>query len=65
MDGTELKRLEDNFATLALHSGYVPRNWSNMPVVAPLVTSVSYKHVKPGHYSVIIWMLIISQRGST
>lgn len=46
------QRLEDNFATLALHAGYDPDDMTHMPIVCPLVMTSTYQHYTPGKYDV-------------
>lgn len=45
---TKFHRAEDSFATVAVHAGYSPDDYPDMPISEPLVCSSTFKQPKPG-----------------
>lgn len=50
----EFKKQPKGFATKAIHVGQDAEQWKSMAVVAPIVTSTTYKQEAPGQHSVDI-----------
>lgn len=50
----EFKKQPKGFATKAIHVGQDPEQWSSNAVIAPIVTSTTYKQEAPGVHSVSV-----------
>jgi len=49
-DGPNWLPLDPTFATKAIHSGYVPKDWNFAPVVPPLVLSTTFEQDAPAKH---------------
>lgn len=52
-DIAAFKKQPKGFATKAIHVGQDAEQWNSMAVVAPIVTSTTFKQEAPGKHSVI------------
>lgn len=52
------KKQPKGFATKAIHVGQDAEQWNSLAVVAPIVTSTTYKQHAPGQHSVNIFFTI-------
>lgn len=58
-DIAAFKEQPKGFATKAIHVGQDPEQWHSMAVIAPIVTSTTFKQEAPGKHSVIKWSNIL------
>ncbi len=61
-DTAAWKSGDKNFGTVAIHSGFVPKDYSHAPVVPPIVLSTTYEQDEPGKHRVrnkesVSWVL--------
>lgn len=57
--------LEENFATLAIHTGQEPENWDSCCLMPPLVLSSSFKIDYPGVIEVCNLILLTAIKTQT
>lgn len=52
MSGDGFLKPKTGFATLAIHAGQEPEKWNSAAVVAPIVTSTTFKQTAPAVHNV-------------